>query len=345
MHIVLVDDSIPFDGASPAAEPLAGAEKSFASLAGALAARGHRVQAFNHARAAAAIEGARWETWQGTRPVECEVLIAYRKPELLGFVATARQRILWLAEPAAYLDADSARGLLYAHRPTLVFMGASHAATFRARDAKLKTIVVPPGFRDEYLAGEAGTPLAPPYAVSTSHPLQGLDWLLRVWLDRVLPACPHASLRVYSALLARAAATDAMPLPDAYRAVADMAFGARDKGVAILPPGSDPVMADAYRGARAHLYPGGAREAYAHTLGESQAAGTPAVARPMAAAAERIGDEVSGYLEAGEERFALRTLALLEDDGLRQRLGMAAKGRSRGWDWNAAAAAFEAIWR
>ena len=345
MHIVLVDDSIPFDAESPATGPLGGAEKSFASLPGALAARGHRVQVFNRAAVARTIERAAWETWQGQRLVECDILIAFRKPELLGFVATARQRVLWLAEPATMLDPEPVRGLLYAHRPALVFMGEAHAGTYRPRDVKLKCVTIAPGIRADYLAGEAEAPRTPPYAVATSHPLHGLEWLLRLWLERVVPACPHASLRVYSATLARAVVNGASALPDTYRAVADLALGARERGVALLPPGPDPVMAEAYRGARVHLYPGSARGAYAHTLGESQAAGVPGVARPLGAASERIGDGVSGYLEAGEDGFALRTLALLEDDGLRQRLGLGAKGRGRGWDWNAAAAAFEAIWR
>ncbi len=343
MHIVLVDDSIPFDGASPAVEPLGGAEKSFASLPGALAARGHRVQVFNHAPSARAIEGARWESWQGTRPVECDVLIAFRKPELLGFTATARHRILWLAEPATYLDAESPRGLLYAHRPTLVFMGASHAATFRARDAKLKTTIVPPGIRPDYLAGEVPAPLTPPYGIATSHPLSGLDWLVRLWSERIHPTVPHASLRVYSAMLDRAAGGGIVPAP--FRAVTDLVLGAQDKGVSIHRPASDPVMAEAYRGARVHLYPGDRREIYAHTLGESQAAGTPGLARPLPAAAERIGDGVSGHLEAEDEGFARRALRLLEDDAAVRSLGLGAKARGRGWDWNAAAAAIEAIWR
>lgn len=47
MHIVFVDDSLPFDGHIPASQPPGGAEKAFASLPGALAPRGHHVQVFN----------------------------------------------------------------------------------------------------------------------------------------------------------------------------------------------------------------------------------------------------------------------------------------------------------
>ena len=44
--------SIPFDGYASTSRPLGGAEKAFASLAGALARRGHDVHVYNRARLA-----------------------------------------------------------------------------------------------------------------------------------------------------------------------------------------------------------------------------------------------------------------------------------------------------
>jgi glycosyltransferase involved in cell wall biosynthesis len=103
-------------------------------------------------------------------------------------------------------------------------------------------------------------------------------------------------------------------------------------------------MAEAYRGARVHLYPGDAREAHCHTLAESQACGTPAVARPFPATAEQIAEGVSGYLAADADPFARMTLKLLEDDAAYVRLSSAARERSAGPNPDSAAAAFEANW-
>jgi glycosyltransferase involved in cell wall biosynthesis len=342
MHIVLVDDSIPFDGRSPESQPLGGPEKAFASLPGALARRGHRVQVFNRAAASCECEGAAWESWQGTRPVECEVLIAFRRPELLGFVAHSGKKVLWIAGPAQYLSEERNRGLLFAHRPTLVFMGEAHSASYRAPDFELRTAVVAPGIRPGYLQDTPAAPLIPPYAVATSHPELGLPWLIKLWTARIYPRCPHAELRLYSAVLDRA--LFGAPVAEPFKPVAALALDARDKGVAIHRPGSDPVMAEAYRGARLHLHPGDAREVYCYTLAESQACGTPAVARPTPAAAERIADNVSGHLALEEDAFVGFTLGLLEDDRTYVRLSEGARGRAKERTWERAAAAFEAIW-
>ena len=343
MHIVLVDDSIPFDGHSPGSQPLGGAEKAFASLPGALARLGHRVQAFNRCRDPLRIEGTAWETWAGTRPVACDVLIAFRRPELLGFVASAARRVLWLATPARYLEEARNQDLLNAHRPTLVFMGDAHRATYRTTDVQLGVAVIPPGIRREYLEHAAAGPAHPPYAVATSHPQLGLEWLVRLWVARVHPLCSHAELRLYSAVLDKALLGGLVPEP--FNAIVALALGARDQGITIHRPAADPAMAEAYRGARVHLYPGDEHEIYCYTLAESQACGLPAVARPFPATAEQIGDQLSGRLAAEEETFARGALSLLEDDQAYLRHSEAARAREKGRNWDAAAAAFEAIWR
>ena len=47
MLVTLIDDSIPFNGLTPASQPLGGAEKAFASLPAALARAGHTVRVIN----------------------------------------------------------------------------------------------------------------------------------------------------------------------------------------------------------------------------------------------------------------------------------------------------------
>ncbi|HLI10580.1 MAG TPA: glycosyltransferase [Alphaproteobacteria bacterium] len=277
----------------------------------------------------------------GPRPSTCDVLIAFRKPELLDFVSGANRRLLWLATPIGYLEAEGNPALLDVHRPTLVFLGASHRTAYRNGAKALHAEIIQPGIGSAYLDFKATAPRHPPYAVATSHPHLGLEWLVKLWSERVHPACPHAELRLYSAALHRIASGGAVLEP--FRSVAAAALAARDKGVAIYPPASDPEMAEAYRGARAHLYPGDRREVYCHTLAESQAAGLPAVARPFPAIAELVEDQASGKLVADDEAFARGVLSLLEDDETHQRMSEKARERSAGRSWDKAAAAFEAV--
>jgi hypothetical protein len=340
MHVVLIDDSIAFDGYTPASQPLGGAEKSFASLPAALVRRGHIVTVINQTDFNLTCDGAAWLPWDAPRPTQCDVLIAYRHPRLLDAVP-ADHRILWLASPAGYLTKPENRGLLETFMPDLVFMGALHRSTWNETDCR--TAVIEPGVGEEFCLDDVATPAIPPYAVVTTHPLRGLDSLLDLWMRRIHPEVPEARLRIFSTALdrGRLGADVAAKL----RPVFERAIRGLDHGVDIERPKADPEMAEAYRGARVHLYPGLDGEMYCATLAESQACGLPAVARPGGAVDERIEGGRTGYVVPDDDALVNVTLLLLRDDATHAAVSTAARERRRDRTWDAAAAEFEALWQ
>ena len=127
MDILLVDDSIPFDGYTPSNQPLGGVEKAFARLPLALRRRGHKVRVINRCAFPIEIEDVPWQPWDTTPPDECDVLIAHRKPALLDFPVRAAKRILWLGAPAGAIRQDANQEILARHSDApIVFNGAAH---------------------------------------------------------------------------------------------------------------------------------------------------------------------------------------------------------------------------
>ncbi|MFQ5784195.1 MAG: glycosyltransferase [Alphaproteobacteria bacterium] len=343
MDILLVDDSIPFDGYTPSSQPLGGVEKAFASLPAALRRRGHDVRVINRCRFAITADGVPWQTWQDPRPTSCDVLIAYRKPALLDFPVEAGRRILWLAAPGGYLEKGPNGAVLERHGDApLVFAGPAHRATCPTAFAA-RAVVIEPGVRPDFREAADMAPAHPPRAIVTTHPLMDLDWLLRLWVEVVRPAVPDAELHVYSAMLDKGALGGAAP--DRLRPVLDLALGAHDDGVVIERPRADPDMADAYRAARVHLYPGAVGEVHCATLAESQAVGLPAVTRRFAAVAERIRDSETGFLVPDDEAFASCAILLLIDDGVFRGRSGDARTHQRSRSWDDAAAEFETLFR
>ncbi|MGH6953342.1 MAG: glycosyltransferase [Alphaproteobacteria bacterium] len=335
MHVTLVDDGIPFDGDSAAVRPLGGAEKAFAGLAGALAGLGHRVTVFNRAERPIEIGGAVWAGWDGSRPRESDVLIAYRKPSLLGFVP-ARRRLLWLVGPAEYLSKADNRTLLLGHQPILVFQARGQRDGWED-GTRLRAVVVRPGVGAAFLGEEPSVPADPPRAIVTTHPLHGLEWLLGVWRDKIRPVLPRAELHVYSAALDRAHRGEVVA--QEYQRMLALA---RAAGAIVERPLPDPEMARAYRSARVHLYPSRGDEAFCGSLAESQASGVPAVARPLGAAADQVIEDVTGYLRDDDDAFANAALRVIGDDATFERMSRQARLQRRGW--REAAAEFEALW-
>lgn len=346
MRIVLVDDSIPFDGYSPTSEPLGGAEKAFAYLAAALAKRGHEVAVFNRSPARRTMAGAAWEGWQ-TPPDETDVLIAFRRPSLLGFVPNATRRMLWLAAPAALLERPRSQALLEQYKPVVVFLSV-HQFGERAPLDGLQTAIIQPGLAADYVespdgAGDLNTPAIvpadPPRAVATTHPLAGLDWLVRLWTGKVHPIAPTAELHIYSAVLDRGVLGG--DVPEAYADILRQVRNAAGDGVVVHRPLPDPGMAEAYRSARVHLYPGAKDDIFGWTLAETQAVGLPAVARPLGAVYEQVSDNSTGIVADDGDAFANAALRILNDESTFQRISRMARVTKAGRTWDVVAAEFE----
>ena len=340
MRILFADDSIAFDGFSPSSQPLGGPEKAFAHLPTALAQRGHQVEVFNRCTFPVTVEGARWETWTAQRPAETDVMVAFRRPDLLEFVHAAR-RVLWFTGDATTLDDPGPRAMLERVRPKVIFFSFAERERW-ANPLGLDTAVCSPGIAGAYLGDDAADPAAPPRAVTTTHPQADLDWLLRVWGERIRPAVADAELHVYSALLYRGRIGGVVP--DAVKPVLDLALGMADRGVVIQRPQSDPQMAAAYRAARVHLYPGQPGDGWGATLQESQAAGLPGVARTACPAALlRIINGQTGSVCGEDSSFAAAAIEYLSDRVSFDRCAGNARTLQRGRTWQVAAAEFEAL--
>ncbi|HTH15420.1 MAG TPA: glycosyltransferase [Magnetospirillum sp.] len=335
MHITLVDVSIPFDGFTASARALGGAEKGFAALPGALARRGHTVAVFNRCRWSLFIEGAQWETLEGKKPLSTDVLIAFRKPSLLEFIRQAKRRILWTTAPVRQLErtGETLKDL----KPLVLLSSQAQGAGWTPKGSQ--AAVMPPAVKSDFLADVATAPAVPPRAVVTTHPSHGMDWLLDLWLTRIRPVVPEAELHLYSMGLAKA--EDGGEVEEALRPLAEKVLAAREHGVVIQRPGSDAMMAQAYREATVHLYPGHADDATAFTLMESQASGLPAVLRPLGAAPERVVNGRSAYVVPDDDAFANLATMLLGDAHVARSMGAEAKAHYRSRSWDAAAEALE----
>jgi glycosyltransferase involved in cell wall biosynthesis len=339
MRITFVDDSVPFDGYSPTSQPLGGPEKAFASLPAALAMRGHDVQVFNRCAFPVTAGGAAWHPFEDQRPDDTDVLVAFRHPRLLDFVATAKRRVLWTAGPPEELNQTAEQALLVRHQPTVIFM--SEAQRERWTNAlSLAVKVIEPGIAASYLEEDPATPAEPPRAVTTSHPLAHLGWVLKLWTEQIRPAVPEAQLHVYSALLNKGEL--GAEVPPAVRPVLDLALAGRDHGITVLRPQPDPQMAEAYRAARVHLYPGQVGELLAWTLAESQAAGLPAVTMASSPLMPvRVADGQTGKIAPAEANFVAAAIDLLGDRAAFERMSANARLLRRGRTWAVAAAEFE----
>lgn len=336
--IVLADDGFAFDGSSLRERPLGGAETAVVSLAEALARRGHAVEVRNQVMRRRRIERVVWAPLSDGLPERADLYIANRASRLIDAMPQAGRSLFWIHNPARYLLKWRFLKRLWRVQPAIVFSGPYHAAGYPRWAPAGARVTIPYGVPEAVLNAETSEAVPPPRAVFTSSPERGLDWLLGLWVRAVRPRVPGAELHLYTG-----PATYAGRNAERMTAVLERARALSGEGVVLRAPCPKGELAAALTAARVMLYRGDPGETFCLAVAEAQAAGLPAVVQPVGCLAERVVNGETGFIAPDDASFAARAVALLTDDGLWQRQHGAALARQRGWTWEQAAGAFEAL--
>lgn len=339
--IAMADDGVTFDGLTLREGPLGGAETAFILLAEAFARRGHRVVAGSNTGRAIRHEGVEWmPLWDGAFPDEADLYIANRGHRVIPLVPHAKKAAFWVHNPAEYLLKWRYLVRLWRRRPTIVLLGNYHATTYPKWAPGGDRVVIPLGVDELFRhAGERAPP--PPRVIFTSNPLRGLDWLLDLWSRFIRPAVANAELHLFAGAAtyrdSRAAPTDRVGT------VLDKARRLASSGVVLRDPIAHENLVGELEASRAMLYRGDRGETFCLSLAEAQAMGVPIVVMPIGCVAERVIDNVTGFIAGDDRAFVQSAIRLLTDDGLWQAQHRAALAQQRARSWDVVAADFERL--
>jgi len=340
MHLTFIDDSSAYDSETPLQHPMGGLEKAVAYLAPALAKRGHDVCVINAREDACQKDGVNWIGFDHPQPPETDVVIAIKKPKLFNDMPDVERKILWLGTPAAVLNKPRQQDLMDRHNPIVTFLSESHYNGWRSWKEFRKAIIAPAP-APSYLEATAFDPQDPPRAIVTNNPLHGVDVLVDLWVDAIMPQISNnGALHIYSAGLYKA--SQGLAIAEKLQPIADKVLAAADHGVKICKPLSDPAMMQAYMQAACHLYSGSENEIYCATLADSQAAGLPCVARNFGAVAGQVQNGQTGFLVPDVDGMANVVVHLLSRASSRASMSEDCRTLQRGRTWERVALEFEA---
>lgn len=341
-RIVMADDGVVFDGKSLEHSPLGGAESAFINLAEAFVKRGHEVIACNNCEAPLSYKGIDWRPIKNGLPEEADLYIANRGDKLILGMPKAKRTVFWVHNPARYLMKWRYLWKLAVKRPTMIFGGEYHASTFPSWLPLCEKIIIPLGLPDIFCdAAPVSVPPSPPQAIFVSNPLRGLDWLLNLWEERIKPYAPESELHVFSG-------SSVYNLKDEkknqqMKAVLEKAEKMADAGVKVRTPVTKELLLEELQKSRVLLYRGDINETFCLAVGEAQAAGVPAVVKPIGSVTERVVHGLTGVIADDDEAFAQAAVELLTDDEQWRYMKNGAISTQRDWRWDNAAEAFEML--
>tara|TARA_Y100000588_G_scaffold166458_1_gene180394 strand:+ start:54 stop:1085 length:1032 start_codon:yes stop_codon:yes gene_type:complete len=341
MLITFLDDSVVFDGRSPAIRAMGGSEKTLVAIAAALSRRGHTVRVFNRCRSAVVIDGVSWQPIETCEAAHSDWLIANRKPTLLAHIPRAEKVALLVSGHAGYLEKPAPLKAMKTRRPTLLLQTFSQSTTVPQSLQVSAAEVLRPATVDCYRLSREMTPVSPKRVVVTTHPKNGMIWLVRLWNEKISFLVPGAELHIYSALLSKESEVR-VPAPELSE-ILHLVAESSNSSIKIFLPLSDAKMAEIYGAARAHLYPGDSRDLLCSTLGDSQACGLPAVSRDLGGVRERVLNNKTGFVTVSDDSFRDRVTQLINDDDLFWDTSKAAKKEQSKRSWDDVASELEQI--
>ena len=338
-RFVFADDGIDFDGHSIDKGPLGGVESSLINLTKELAKLGHEVLVRNHCQSAQIIDGVNWAPLSHDMPSEADVFVANRGDQLITLMPNAGQTIFWTHNPAKYLIKHRYLYKIWRYQPIIVFIGDYHASTYPmwAPGRRRKTIHY--GISAEFMnVPQLETPPSP-RAIFTSNPLRSLSWLLEIWEKSIWPLIPQAEFHLFTG--SKTYGKVGQRKSSEMASILGLAERLKDKGVVIRGPVAKSQLVQEFKESRVMLYRGDVNETFCLALGESQAAGVPAIVQDYGSTPERVKDGQTGFITKSDEDFATAAISLLKDDQKWREFHLNCQEQQRHWGWREVAQSFE----
>ena len=193
----MVDQDSEFNGRTYKDLPLGGTESAFVLLAEAFAKIGHKVFALTKIKFTDKYKGVEWKPID-TKINDCDLYIINRAPSLLDNAPKAKQTILWIHNPASYLNKLRNLRRLLIKDIKIVCSGEYHYNSI-PRWVKSRSIIIPLGLSEEVFMYKNSSIQAPkPTVIFTSNPERGLLWLVKIWIKHIKSAVPNAQLHIFS---------------------------------------------------------------------------------------------------------------------------------------------------
>ncbi|MCK5296117.1 MAG: glycosyltransferase family 4 protein, partial [Alphaproteobacteria bacterium] len=221
------------------------------------------------------------------------------------------------------------------------FGGEYHASTFPSWLNIWEKVIIPLGLPDIFCDAAPVSKAPASRAIFVSNPLRGLDWLLDLWEKRIKPYAPEAEIHVFSGATVYNLKDEKKN--QQMKAVLEKAEKMADAGVKIRTPVMKTKLLEEMQKSRVLLYRGDINETFCLAVGEAQAAGVPAVVKPIGSVTERVVHGLTGIVADDDEAFAQAAVKLLTDDDEWHYMKNGAIATQRDWRWDNAAEAFEML--
>ena len=304
----MIDQDASFNGRTYREEPLGGTETAFVLLAESFVKNGHKVIALTKKLESEDYNGVAWKPLN-TKINECDLYIINRAPSLLDNAPKAQRTILWVHNPASYLNKFRNFRRLIFKNIKVVCSGKYHFDSLPVW-IKSRSVIIPLGLSEEVFTNENVAKKAPePLVIFTSNPERGLLWLVDIWIKKIKVSVPNAKLHIFAGHKTYGG-KNKEKIKNILNAVRDL----NDSSIKLFEPIPKKQLFNKLLNYRAMLYKGDPGETFCLSVAEAQALGVPCVVKPIGSLGERVKDKITGIVAIKDEDFFNGAISILKED-------------------------------
>ena len=304
----MIDQDASFNGRTYREEPLGGTETAFVLLAESFVKNGHKVIALTKKLESEDYNGVAWKPLN-TKINECDLYIINRAPSLLDNAPKSKRTILWVHNPASYLNKFRNFRRLIFKNIKVVCSGKYHFDSLPVW-IKSRSLIIPLGLSEEVFTNENVAKKAPePLVIFTSNPERGLLWLVDIWIKKIKVSVPNAKLHIFAGHKTYGG-RNKEKIKNILNAVRDL----NDSSIKLFEPIPKKQLFNKLLNYRAMLYKGDPGETFCLSVAEAQALGVPCVVKPIGSLGERVKDKITGIVAIKDEDFCNGAISILKED-------------------------------
>ena len=304
----MIDQDASFNGRTYREEPLGGTETAFVLLAESFVKNGHKVIALTKKLESEDYNGVAWKPLN-TKINECDLYIINRAPSLLDNAPKSKRTILWVHNPASYLNKFRNFRRLIFKNIKVVCSGKYHFDSLPVW-IKSRSLIIPLGLSEEVFTIENVAKKAPePLVIFTSNPERGLLWLVDIWIKKIKVSVPNAKLHIFAGHKTYGG-RNKEKIKNILNAVRDL----NDSSIKLFEPIPKKQLFNKLLNYRAMLYKGDPGETFCLSVAEAQALGVPCVVKPIGSLGERVKDKITGIVAIKDEDFYNGAISILKED-------------------------------
>ena len=338
MHFVFLENSVDFTSSSLNLKAIDSFQRALIHFCKELVRRNHKVTIYNNTSVNKSEDGIDWLHFSEISNLsdEPDVLIVCNDTDFLDIIINAKLKLFWISSNINISNYKNTLVSLLKKKFLILYNSDYLISSLPHNFQYIPKIKFKIGVDNSFFKNQNFN-INNCNALVTAHPLNGLDWLLDIWVNVISLKIPWAEMHIYSHTLYKKSFVKNIKINNLKLKL----FKYKNNGIHIKKPERENEFIQTLSNYRVHINPSNNISFLPLSIIESQARGLPIVSRENNVIFDYVYHNETGFITNDRNNFANKIIDLLTDNNLFSRITSNAKLNNKINDWQTVVESFE----